>query len=60
MKALFNGVCSICNAFKPRCATVYFRRLMGDARTYTAEPRVLCEECRKSQCGTFKLDAKHK
>ncbi len=59
MKAAFNGVCSICERFKPRCASV-FLRWPGKATEYQLTLTVLCEDCRKRWHGAYKLDMRHK
>lgn len=56
MKALVNGVCHLCNQFRPRCAWVTMR--ISDAgRT---EPMLLCEGCRKVYRGQYRVDARHR
>lgn len=57
---LFNGSCSSCKGFKPRCAWVQlFRAILHLPARQTI---VLCEECRKLEefRGKFLLDRRHK
>ncbi len=57
MKAMFNGTCSVCKNFKPRCAAVTpIYRLRGRERAW----KVLCEDCRRPRHGLYRLDARHK
>jgi len=63
MCALFNGVCYACDTFKPRCATVTLKltTTLGlhfiDAES---KPLTLCEDCRKTYKGQYRVDPKHK
>lgn len=59
MKALFNGTCSECGTFKPRCATVAVR---GTTAWGDRETRVmtLCESCRRVLRGLCTLHPKHR
>ncbi len=58
MKRLFNGTCSECQQFKPRCAFVLFCK--GDDQQYEDVPRILCESCRHNKQGQYKLGAAHR
>jgi hypothetical protein len=58
MKNQFNADCANCGKFRPRCAAV-FLRVQGKATQYHAEPVSLCEGCRKSMHGKYRLDNKH-
>ena len=49
---MFNGTCSKCGVFKPRCATVTFIPF--------AKGVTLCDICRKVYKGTYRLHDKHK
>jgi hypothetical protein len=56
MRGSFNGVCQACNSFKPRCATIYWRK---KGNIFHTVPQILCEGCRKKHAGEFRLDEKH-
>lgn len=61
MKALFNAVCAYCKLLKPRCAKCYHWNgndaLCGAPVYHNVS---LCEDCRKSLKGLFKVDDCHK
>lgn len=58
-KKLINAICDGCRNFRPRCARV-FRRMTGRASSFESVPTVLCEHCRKSEHGAYRLDDCHK
>ena len=66
MKALFNGTCSLCRGFLPRCSQV-FVWLDGKPHVFLSGvavprqgPSVLCPSCRRECRGQYRLDARHK
>ena len=61
MKGLFNGTCSGCGQFKPRCATVYLVSFARPAQV-SSKPKILCADCRKrvEYRGRYRLEARHK
>lgn len=59
MRALFNGTCERCKAFRPRCARVYLR-VDGKATQFRDAATVLCDVCRKERKGRFRVDERHR
>lgn len=62
MKALFNGDCSRCETFKPRCARVNMITWPPKAGSpvYSDKLTILCADCRKECKNRFKLAEAHR
>jgi hypothetical protein len=62
MKGTFNGICSICKRFRPRCADMTEPRKPCTAQDAPPRIFVVCQECREApeNAGKFRAEEKHR